>query len=120
MKEIILTCPFTGVEFTALEYADGKLLVIHPLTGEQLTVNWNCSIKKYNVPKEFFQRIDTVTPAQAMEILGVSRQRISQIANDQTIPVHMVNGKPVFVADDVYAYRDNRKVGAPKKVKSWK
>lgn len=115
MKEKILTCPFTGIEFSALEQADGKLVFVHPLTGEQLQMNWNCTINRYNVPKEYFRRIETVNREQAQEILGVSRQRITQIITNETIPVHMINGSPMFLASDVYEYRDKRKVGAPKK-----
>lgn len=119
MKKLKLTCPFTGIEFTAHEMADGKLIVIHPLTGEQLTINWNCSIKKYNLPKEFFQHIKTVDREQAQRILEVTYQRVTQIIQNEIIPVHYINDKPVFVEDDVYEYRKNRKVGAPKKVKNW-
>lgn len=119
MKEIKLTCPFTGLEFTALESADGKLIVKHALTGEDITVNWNCSCKRYNIPKAYLRHIETVTQKEAMEILGVSHQRISQIAKEQLIPTRVINGKTIFIADDVYQYRDTRKVGAPKKVKTW-
>ena len=41
MKKITLTCPFTGVEFDALENADGSLIVQHPLTGEHMRVGFN-------------------------------------------------------------------------------
>lgn len=119
MKEIKLSCPFTGVEFTALEYADGRIVVKHPLTDELLTVNWNCSIKRYNMPKEFFEHIPTVTPKEASEILDVSKARISQIIETQTIPTHEICGKTVFILSDVLEYKKNRKVGAPKKVKTW-
>lgn len=115
MKEITLTCPFTGVEFSALEMADGKLIVIHPLTGEQIQVNWNCSINRYNLPKSAFKHIETLSREQAQTVLNVSHQRITQIIKDETIPVHYANGQPVFVASDVYHYRDTRKVGAPRK-----
>ena len=115
MKEITLTCPFTGIEFTALEQADGKLVIIHPLTGEQLAVNWNCTINRYNIPKSYFKHIETMTRDEAQSVLNVSHQRITQIIKDEIIPVHHVNGSPVFVADDVYRYKDTRKVGAPKK-----
>lgn len=113
MKEKKYTCPFTGVEFKALETADGDMFIIHPLTGEQLKVNFNNSIKKFNVPKSFFKHINAVTPKEAMEILDVSRARITQIINEQTIPVHLVNGSTVFVLEDVLEYKASRKVGAP-------
>lgn len=113
MKEIKMTCPFTGVEFTALEYADGKIVVKHPLTNELLQVNWNCSIKKYNVPKSFFKHIETITPNETAELLNVSRQRVAQIIKDNVIEAHDVNGSKVFVKDDVIRYRDTRKAGRP-------
>ena len=117
MKEILLTCPFTGIEFSALESIDGNLIVVHPLTGEQLKINWNASCKRYNIPKSFFKKIDIVTQTEAMEILNVSHQRISQIAREQIIPTHVIAGKTVFLRDDVENYRDTRKVGAPRKIK---
>ena len=119
MKELILTCPFTGAEFTAHEYPDGKIEFIHPLTGEALFVNWNCSIKKYNVPRMFFEHIETMTPNEAAKELDVTPQRISQIMKDEIIPVRYINNSPVFLAQDVHSYKKTRKVGAPKKVKNW-
>ena len=113
MQELKLTCPFTGVEFTALKSADGDLLVIHPLTGEQIKITATVPARVYSMDAETFKRIDTVTPAELVGILGVSRQRVSQIVQDEVIPVHHVNGSPVFLLPDVLEYKKNRKVGAP-------
>lgn len=113
MREIILTCPFTGVEFSALEYADGTLIVKHPLTGTLNRINWNGTIERYNIPRFLFKHISTVTLTEAAEILVVSRQRISQIAKDGVIPAKSVNGSTVFLLDDVLKYKETRKVGAP-------
>lgn len=115
MKKVILTCPFTGQEFTALESADGNLFVNHALTGEQIKINWNCTINRYNLQKSALKHIETVNFSDASEILGVSHQRISQIAKEGIIQAHKVGNSSVFVKDDVYRYRDSRKVGAPKK-----
>lgn len=115
MKEKILTCPFTGIEFTATELADGKLVFTHPLTGEQLQMNWNSSINRYKVPKGYFRHIETMTREQVQKALEVSHQRVTQIIANETIPVHIINGTPMFLAEDVYDYKDNRKVGAPRK-----
>lgn len=111
MKEITLTCPFTGLEFTAMECADGKLIVKHALTGEDIPINWNCSINRYNLQKSAFKHIETCTPAQAMEILDVTRQRIDQIIKNEIIPVHIINGNPLFVLSEVMEYKDTRKPG---------
>lgn len=113
MKEILLTCPFTGCQFTATIDLDDNLYVKHPLTGEINKINYNRSIKKYNVPKSLFKPIETVTLAETAEILGVSRQRASAIGVSGVIAPKVVNGQTVFLLDDVLAYRDNRKVGAP-------
>ena len=115
MKEITLTCPFTGGNFTALQDTDGNLYVKHALTNEDIKINWNNSIKRYNIPKNAFKHIETVNMSVAAEILGVSKQRISQIANDQIIPSFIVNETRLFRYDDVVEYRDNRTVGRPKK-----
>lgn len=115
MQEILLTCPFTGVEFTALKDVDNNLYFNHPLTGQALRVNYNCSIKKYNVPKEMMKHIETVSLSEAAEILDVSRQRVSTIAQTEVIKPKTVNGQTVFLLHDVLEYKKNRKVGAPRK-----
>lgn len=113
MKEIILTCPFTGVEFKAIEYLDGKIVCRHAITGEEIHMNWNSSINRYNIVKGAFKHINTVTMSEAAEILGVSRQRISKIAAEQTIMPHTIAGNTVFILDDILGYKEKRKVGAP-------
>ena len=116
MKEIKLTCPFTGVEFTALEDVNGNIYAKHALTGEDIKLNWNCTIQRYNLPKSALKHYETITPVQAAKMLDVSKQRISQIVQEQIIPVHVVNGSPVFILSDVEKYSKNRAVGRPKKV----
>lgn len=115
MRETILTCPFTGCQFNALIDADDNLYVKHPLTGEVNRVNYNCSIKKYNVSKDLFKHIETVTLGQAAEILDITRQRMSAIAENNTIPAKNVNGQTVFVLSDVLQYKETRKTGRPRK-----
>ena len=115
MKEVTLTCPFTGLDFTALQDADGNLHVKHALTGQMLKVNWNKSVKRYNMVKDSFKRIETVNVSEAMEILEVSKQRMSQIMLNGMIPVFTINGKARMILADVLEYRDNRKIGRPKK-----
>lgn len=115
MKKITLTCPFTGVEFDCLEDADGNVIARHALTGEEICMNYNYSIKRYNVKREHFAHVETVTFSQASEILDVSRQRISRIAATGVIQPHTVNGVQVFTMADVLNYKHTRKVGAPVK-----
>ena len=115
MKEIILTCPFTGLPFKATEYVDGKLVFIHPLTHEAIHMNYNSSIKKYNIERKAFTPIEICTQAQAMEILGLSRQRVNKIAQDDVIPTYSINGSNVFLMSDVLSYKETRRPGRPEK-----
>lgn len=113
MQKLNLTCPFTGVEFTALKSADGDLLVIHPLTGEQIKIDYDGSTNRYSMPAETFAHIQTATPYDLIDMLQVTRQRVTQIVQNEVIPVHHVNNLPVFLLSDVLEYKKNRKVGAP-------
>ena len=115
MKEILLTCPFTGQPFTALIDTDDNLYCKHALTGELMKINFNWPIKRYMIPKSYLERIDTVSFTDAAELLGVSRQRISAIAANDTIRSYELNGQKVFLMSDVLKYKETRKVGAPRK-----
>ena len=115
MQEVILTCPFTGVTFKALTDVTGNLYFNHPLTGEACRVNYNISIKKYNMPKEYLKHIETVTLAETAEILEITRQRVSTIAQTGVITPKTVNGQTVFLKDEVLEYKESRKVGRPRK-----
>ena len=113
MQELKLTCPFTGVEFTAIKSADGDLLVIHPLTSEQIKIDCCSSANRYSMPADTFAHIETATPYDLIDLLQVTRQRVTQIVQNEVIPVHHVNNLPVFLLSDVLEYKKNRKVGAP-------
>lgn len=112
MEKVYLTCPFTGVNFQGFKH-DGKLYFNHPLLHEMNACT--CENGKITIPESLFVRIDTITPGEAMEILDVSRQRISQLVNDNVIPSHIINGQPMFIKSDVVQYKENRKIGRPKK-----
>lgn len=116
MQEVMLTCPFTGVTFKALTDVTGNLYFNNPLTGEACRINYNISIKKYNMPKEYLKHVPTVTLTETAEILEVSRQRVSTIAQTGVIEPKTINGQTVFLLDEVLEYKENRKVGAPRKV----
>lgn len=119
MEKMILTCPLTGVEFEAMSMEPHivpftKLVTHHPLKHEpvEMYVNERWEIC---IPYKHFEHIKTVTPIEASEILGVTRQRIAQILSDNIIDSHTVNGSPVFLLDDVLAYKESRQPGRPRK-----
>ena len=107
MKEILMTCPFTGLDFSALVSEDGNITFQNPLTNEITTIR--------DIPLALFAHMKTYNRKQVQEVLGVSKQRVSQIIEAGIIPVHYVAGNPVFLAVEVEHYRDTRKVGRPEK-----
>ena len=115
MKELLLTCPFTGVPFKAIQSSDDMVYFIHPLIGEQLTGIYDARTNTIAVSMKNFEYMETVSPKEAQEILNVTKQRISQIVASSIIPVKIVAGLPRFLRDDVLRYKETRCVGAPKK-----
>ena len=106
------TCPFTGAPFDAV-HLDNSLVVSNPLTGAQIAypVREGCIM----VPLRTLGHVDTVTPAEAADMLGVSRQRVDQLAGAGKLCQRYVNGSPVFLASDVVEYKGSRKNGRPHK-----
>lgn len=115
MKEITLTCPFTGCSFKALEDADDNVYFTHPLTGDVIKMNFNASIRRYNINRKAFRHIETVSLSEAANLLGVSRQRAGAIAASNVIKPYTVAGQTVFKLQDVLDYKETRRIGAPKK-----
>lgn len=119
MVKKILTCPLTGVRFELNSLENqlvplSKAVTHHPLKHYPLDIYMN-ERWEICIPYKYFEYIETVTPTEAAEILGVSRQRIAQIINDNVIDSHMVNGSPVLLLEDVEAYKENRQPGRPRK-----
>ena len=117
MEKMKLTCPFTGIEFQAFrEPKTHKLYFANPLTHEMVSAKWDKVANTYVIPVEMFRFVETVGTSELAEMLDVSRQRVSQIVNDNVIPSHIVNNQPVFILSDVLQYKENKKPGRPRKV----
>lgn len=116
MKKITITCPFTGVEFKALESADGALIVNNPLTGENMHIRIDHHTHEYLIDTRLFNHVETVTQAQAADLLEVSRARVSAIVKENIIPHYQVAGSNVFLKKDLLDYVETRAVGRPKDV----
>lgn len=79
MEKVVITCPFTGFEFEALRYADGRIVTSNRITGEEIQLTYNPSIKKYMLPASALKHIPMVTMEECAEELGVSKPRISAL-----------------------------------------
>lgn len=116
MQRMKLTCPFTGVEFEGFkETSLGKFFYANPLNHEMTSVKYDSATNSITINLEDFAHVETVTPDEATDILMISRQRMSQIVNENVIPAHIVAGKPVLKLSQVLDYKENRKPGRPRK-----
>lgn len=116
MQEIILTDPFTGIDFKALRYDDKTIVAIHPLTGESITLPYDRKCKAFMLPAYAFDRIETLSFVQAAKQLETSVQRVSQACKNGKIPFKKLpNGSKMIIKNDLENYASTRKVGRPKK-----
>lgn len=67
------------------------------------------------IDKETNKEIQLVYIYDATSILGVSKQRISQLAKDGILEIYNVYGLPFFKKSDIENYAKTRKVGRPAK-----
>ena len=115
-KEIILTDPFTGIDFTAVQYDDNSIVAIHPLTGESITMPYDRHTKTFMLPAYVMNHIETLSLSQAAKELQTSLQCVSVACKSGRIPFKKLpNGAKMIVKDDLDYYAEMRKVGRPRK-----
>lgn len=80
MKKVMITCPFTGLDFEAVEYADGKFIATNAITGEDLHISYNPSIDRYLINRDAFKHVELMTLNECADELGVSKAYASILA----------------------------------------
>ena len=116
MKQVLLTDPFTGIDFTAIRYDDKTIIAIHPLTGETIRLPYDFEHNAFMLPAYVMKHIDAVTLTEAAEELEVSLQRVSNACKSGKIAMKTLpNGSKMILRDDLRNYKENRKIGRPKK-----
>ena len=108
-------CPFTGSRFEALQDCWGNLVVTNPVIGKNMHVNLDQKGEFYLVPVRYLTDEETMTSSEAAEYLGVSRQRVSNLATYGIVSSFSVDDKPMFLKRDIIEYAETRTVGRPKK-----
>lgn len=101
-----MTCPLTGCTFDAVKTDNGEYIFTNVLTGEQYK-----SDKSYLhlfVPS-FFELRETISPVDAAMELGVSRQRMTQLMREGTIPHFTMEGNKRLLLSDVVEYKEGKK-----------
>lgn len=116
MQEIILTDPFTGIDFKAVRMDDYTILAIHPLTGEQIRMRYIAESNCFMLECERFEHIETISLIDAAKELGVSIQRVSNACKNGRIPFKKLpNGSKMILKKDLNDYAENKKNGRPRK-----
>lgn len=79
MEKVTITCPFTGLDFDTIRYADGRLVTSSKITGEEIQLTYNSSIKKYMLDAKYLKHTPLVTMGECAQELGVSKPRVSAL-----------------------------------------
>lgn len=117
MIKHVLTCPFTGGEYHAIENdSTHTLMVLHPTQKVIHHYKYDANSDCYLLPRDIIMsHDDLINTTEASHILNVTRQRMTQIIKNDVIPHTTIAGHVMFSREDVLSYAQNRKVGAPPK-----
>lgn len=86
------TDPFTGCEFSALEFDDKSLLFDMAFDKTPCAVSYDAENDMYLIPATAFAHKPTVTLTQAANILSVSKARISAMCAKGQLKHEHING----------------------------
>lgn len=116
MKEIILTDPFSGIDFTAHQFEDNSIIAVHPLTGETMRIRYDHLKNAFMLPAETLEHIPAVTLSQAAAETGLTLQRISNACKSGRIPFKKLpNGSKMILKKDLDDFSESKKNGRPRK-----
>ncbi len=108
MKKVTKTDPFTGLQFSAEEYADGSISMRLPFIGSY-SLEYSPSCDGYVIPRYLFDKRETYGLNEAASILGVSKQRVSTLCRNGTLRSTKAGGIMLIDAMSVLEYREKRK-----------
>ena len=111
MEKVLITCPFTGMEFEALKYADGRLVTSNKITGDEIQITYNSSIKKYMLDARLLKHVPLVTMDECAETLGVSKPRVSALVKKGKLQTVRPSAALYITKDSMLDYkRQQRKL----------
>lgn len=104
-----ITSPLTGLAKEVLLLDDESIVFEHPLTKETLTVKYDNETGCYMFPVDMFVHIPLCTVKDAMEILHVSKMRISVLCSKGYISHVKVGNSILIDTRSLARYNANRK-----------
>lgn len=112
MKVRTFTDPFTACDFLAVQI-DDTLTITNAMTDEKMT--FKIEDEAICVPLSLFEHVETLDVKETCDILEISRQRLSQLVNANTLHPIYIGSSQHFVYEEVLNYKKRRKTGRPKK-----
>lgn len=109
MEKVMITCPFTGLEFEALKYMDGRIITSNAITGEEIQLTYNPSIKKYMMPASILKHIPLVTMDECARELGVSKPRITALIKDHRLQTLRPGAVVYITKESMLDYKHSRR-----------
>lgn len=85
MEKITVTCPFTGLPFEAIKYADGRLVTTNKVTGEDMQITYNASNNRYMFLASELKFHALLTMDECAEELNISKPRISKLVKQNRL-----------------------------------
>ena len=106
--------PFTGAPIDAIQFEQDVLIFDAPLKGDKI----ECRIIEDHVqiPLKCFEHVELIDAKEAAMELHVSRQRMIQLVESETLKPVYLGKTQYFALHDVLEYKKIRKNGRPKKV----
>lgn len=99
MEKVMITCPFTGLEFVALKYADGRIVTSNKITGEEIQLTYDPSIEKYMLSGSLLKHVPLLTIEECANELGVSKPRVSVLIKKNRLQT-VRPGAVVYITKD--------------------
>ena len=109
MEKVMITCPFTGLEFEGIKYADGRIITTNKITGEDIHITYNASCNRYMIDPREFHHKPLVTLAECADRLGVSKAWVSKMATKGVLKA-VRPGATVYITKESmldYEYQKN-------------
>ena len=98
MNRYTFTSPCTGLPFDLIDDDNGTSYITHAVTGDKIPVFYDVERDLLCVPARYLKYIELITPSQAAELTGLSRQRICQLARSGKIDAVQVGNRMTLVS----------------------
>ena len=108
MEKITVTCPFTGIPFDAIKYADGRIVATNVITGEDAVITYNAACDRYMIRPDAFATTPTVTMHEAAQILNISKPRISLLVKQGRLKAFRPGAQMYITRESVLDYKRQR------------